>query len=140
MGGAPEGGGRVIDVVDRKTTRGLEITVALSASDVAALENGEKLEMYDPELKIPFTVTPAERADYVLDVGPSAMVMFEVMLTGWLTPFTTDEGLVGGRMTLAGDQGTITIYPRELGTKTPANTTVTEALIEIRGGVTPKKK
>lgn len=129
-----------MDIVDRKTTRGTEITVALSASDIARLENGEVLEMYDPELKIPFQVRPAERADYVLDVGPSAMVMFEVMLTGWLTPFTTAEGLVGGKMTLAGDQGTITLYPRELGTKTPANTNVTEALVEIRGGVTPKKK
>lgn len=129
-----------MDIVDRKTTDGLKVDVALTSSDIAALANGEKLRMLDPELKIIFEVLPAEKAEYTLDVGPGAMTMFEVVLDGRLSPFTTDEGLVGGQMILNGDQGVLTIYPRELGTKTPANTSVTEALVEIRGGVVPKKK
>jgi len=129
-----------MDIVDRKTTNGLKVDVALTGSDLAALENGERIKFFDPELKIVFEVVPADRSDYVLDVGPGAMTMFEVVLAGRLSPFTTEEGLVGGQMILNGDQGILTIYPRALDTKTPANTSVTEALVEIRGGIVPKKK
>jgi hypothetical protein len=124
-----------MDVVDTKTSINEHlITVSLTTSDIAALQNGEDLDLRDPETKLLFKVTAGLMADYTIECGPGAGRLLGAMLEGWLT-------VVGntGVMYLSGDRGKVTINVLDVGDKTTANTTVTETTMEIVGAVPEKK-
>jgi hypothetical protein len=123
-----------VDAVIGKDSSGPVYTVSLSQADITALSNGETVsEMID---KIVWTVKPASRAQYTLEVGPDALTLLLTMLNGWLA----QEADGTWKMTLIGDQGYATIKPLAIGAKTTAGTTVTATTMEIVGGVVPKAK
>jgi hypothetical protein len=127
---------RIVEVVESKTadSRPL-VTITLTETDLAGLQNGETLATNGFGGKAVYHVKRDDRALYVVECGPGALELFRVALDGWIQQVS---GAVW-TMKLRGGAGTVEVHPLALGEKTSAGTTVTDKTMEIVGEP-PKRK
>jgi hypothetical protein len=108
-----------MDVIDTKTTKGLQFTVTLTPDDLAQIEADGPVSMFDPETKFLFEVKAAEAAVYTLEMGTAVADLMAKVFAGRTS---LENGLPV--FTLNNDAGKLVLKAIPAGGKSTRGTTL----------------